>query len=401
MSQLARGVVAAAYALLLAELLLLPVPSEASALHQSRARSAVGLRVRRLLPFVPSAAVVLLYLAPLVWVIWPPAARVLLPWHLARSAALTWLGIATVVEGSALTLWSTLLLRGAHGRLVTHGSFAISRHPGVSGLALLYLGVAMLFPAWVLLLGLVAYVAHMYSRSAVEERSLVHRFGPRYHTYARHVGALLPVARRGERRRVSVAVLASGAGSNLGALWERTSGRDAGLRRARITCVISNNSGSGALAFAQQHDLHGYHVSARTHSDDAERTALIRQILDRHRVELVLLAGYMKLLPTDVVTAYRGRILNIHPALLPRHGGKGMYGLAPHLEVLADGDSHTGVTIHWVAERYDAGATVMQRRLAVGAAPTATELQMRVVALEHDTYWRAVNVAIDLIENGH
>lgn len=406
---LARVVLGAAYALLLAELLLLPVPSEASSLQQSRAHAARG-SMRRVLPFLPAATVVVLYLLPLLWAAWPAAGQLLLPIPLPPAAFRTAAGVVLIAGGFAITLWSTLLLRGAaeRGRLrpplrpLTTGPFRFARHPGVSGLATLYLGATFLFPAWLLLIGLAVYVGHMISRTAVEEQSLVACFGPRYHSYRRHVGRLAPLPAVLRQRRVPIAVLASGAGSNLRALWERgaTASGSSALSRAQIACVISNNSGSGALAFARERGVPGYHVSSRTHRSTKALSERLLSIFARHRVELVLLAGYAKRLPVEVISTYRQRMLNLHPALLPRHGGRGMYGLAPHLAVLAAGDSHTGVTIHWVDDRYDKGAILMQRRIAVPIGITAEELQCLVAALEHDMYWRATNLVIDLIESG-
>ena len=401
----ARAAVGVAYLLLLVELLLLPVPSEASSLQQSRARGAGGGVTRRVLPFIPAAVTVFCYLLPLLWAISPASGYLLLPVRLQDSPLRTVIGIGLVSGGSALTLWSTLLLRAARHRIaqplrpLTTGPFALSRHPGVSGLAALYLGAGVLFPAWVLLGGLAVYLGHMASRTALEERTLVARFGPRYHTYRRRVGRLTPQALSARRPRVPVAVLASGAGSNLRALWERSSTEGGGLSRARIACVISNNSGSGALAFAREHSIPSHHVSTRTHPDEDARSEHLLSIFARHRIELVLLAGYAKRLPAEVVATYRQRILNLHPALLPGHGGHGMWGLAPHRTVLDAGDSHTGVTIHWVDENYDEGAILMQRRIAVAAGITAEELQQQVASLEHDAYWRAANLAIDLIDN--
>ena len=95
---------------------------------------------------------------------------------------------------------------------------------------------------------------------------------------------------------------------------------------------------------------------------------------------------------------WRGRILNIHPALLPRHGGRGMYGMAPHRAVLAAGEPETGVTVHFVNEEYDRGRILMQRAVPVLPDDTPDTLAGRVLALEHDTYWRAVErVATDLV----
>ena len=114
------------------------------------------------------------------------------------------------------------------------------------------------------------------------------------------------------------------------------------------------------------------------------------EILALHGAELIVLAGYLKLLPAEIVHRWRGRILNIHPALLPRHGGRGMYGMAPHRAVLAAGERETGVTVHLVDEAYDGGPIVLQRRVPVRAHDSAQTLARRVLAVEHDTYWRAV-----------
>ena len=201
----------------------------------------------------------------------------------------------------------------------------------------------------------------------------------------------------GVQRRVStvpVALFASGSGSNAAALLDH---RYTGTARPDYRCLIGNNSGAGALALARARGLATYHVSGRTHPRPEDFRARLRQILGAHEIELIVLAGYLKRLPPELVRRWRGRILNLHPALLPRHGGRGMYGMAPHRAVLAAGERETGVTVHWVTEEYDAGAILMQRVVAVRAGDTAETLARRVLAAEHDTYWRAVEqVAAEL-----
>ena len=195
------------------------------------------------------------------------------------------------------------------------------------------------------------------------------------------------------RRNVStvpVALFASGSGSNLAALLEH---RYTGVARPDYRCLIGNNSGAGAMARARERDIAAYHVSSRTHPQPQEFCARLLEILQHHEIELIVLAGYLKRLPTELVRRWRRRILNIHPALLPRHGGPGMYGLAPHRAVLAAGEGETGVSVHWVTEEYDAGPILMQRVVAVQAGDTAETLARRVLAVEHDTYWRAVEQA--------
>ena len=189
---------------------------------------------------------------------------------------------------------------------------------------------------------------------------------------------------------VSVALFASGSGSNAAALLDH---RYSGTVRPHYRCLIANNSRAGAMARARARGVPAYHVSHRTHPNRDAYLARLLDILALHDIELIVLAGYMKLLPAAIVRRWRGRILNIHPALLPRHGGRGMYGLAPHRAVLAAGERETGVTVHVVDEEYDRGRIVLQRRLPVRPGDTAEELARRVLAVEHDTYWRAVEQA--------
>ena len=196
---------------------------------------------------------------------------------------------------------------------------------------------------------------------------------------------------------VSVALFASGSGSNAAALLDH---RYTGAVRPRYRCLIGNNSRAPAMALARARGVPAYHVSRHTHPCSAAYLARLLEILTGHGTELIVLAGYMKLLPGEIVRRWRGSILNIHPALLPRHGGRGMYGLAPHRAVLAAGERETGVTVHLVDEQYDRGAVLMQRVVAVRDGDTPESLASRVLAVEHDTYWRAVEQAADLLAHG-
>ena len=191
---------------------------------------------------------------------------------------------------------------------------------------------------------------------------------------------------------VPVALFASGSGSNVAALLDH---RYTGAVRPDYRCLIGNNSGAGAMALARGRGLSAYHVSSRTHPQPREFAARLGEILRRHDIELIVLAGYLKRLPAELVRRWSRRILNIHPALLPRHGGPGMHGLAPHRAVLASGERKTGVTVHWVTEEYDAGPILMQRVVAVQTEDTAETLARRVLGVEHDTYWRAVELAAE------
>ncbi len=194
---------------------------------------------------------------------------------------------------------------------------------------------------------------------------------------------------------VNLAVFASGRGSNLAVLIARVAD---GRLPARIALVLSNNSGSGALAIARRHGIPAAHLSAITHPDaDAYRDAMLA-LLDSHRVGLVVLAGFMKLLPAQVVARYACRIVNIHPAPLPRFGGRGMYGMAPHRAVLAAGLRESAVCVHYVTAEYDRGPLIDSRPVPIRPNDTPESLQGRATAVEHDLYWRVI---AELITGGN
>ena len=179
---------------------------------------------------------------------------------------------------------------------------------------------------------------------------------------------------------MNLGFLASGRGSNLQAVVDACK---SGRLAARPCVVISNNSGSGALDRAKREGIPHYHLSSKTHPDPVQLDAAILDALLRHDVELVILAGYMRKLGSKTLERYRGRIINIHPALLPKFGGQGMYGARVHQAVLAAGGQETGVTIHLVDAEYDTGPIVAQCRVKVLADDTVESLAQRVLEREH------------------
>jgi phosphoribosylglycinamide formyltransferase-1 len=179
---------------------------------------------------------------------------------------------------------------------------------------------------------------------------------------------------------IHLGFLASHRGSNMQAVADACR---SGRLDARPSVVISNNSESGALARARWESIPHYHLSGRTHPLPEELDDAILEALRRHQVDLVVLAGYMKKIGPRTLRHYRGRILNIHPALLPRFGGEGMYGTRVHAAVLAAGERETGVTIHVVDEQYDRGPVVAQCRLPVLGHDTVESLAQRVLEREH------------------
>lgn len=160
----------------------------------------------------------------------------------------------------------------------------------------------------------------------------------------------------------------------------------AGVLDAEPRVVISNNSRAQVLERAEREGIPYYHLSSETHPRPADLDAAIKAALEGHEVNVVALAGYMRLLGPETVARYRGRILNIHPALLPAHGGKGMYGERVHAAVLAAGERVTGVTVHQVDEEYDRGPIVAQCEVPVVEDDTVESLGERVLRREHQFY---------------
>jgi phosphoribosylglycinamide formyltransferase-1 len=179
---------------------------------------------------------------------------------------------------------------------------------------------------------------------------------------------------------VNLGFFASGRGTNMQAVMDAC---NSDTLNAKPCLIISNNSDSEALARARREGIPGYHFSSRTHPDPAQLDQMILSALQQHQVGLVILAGYMKRLGEKTLSAYDGRVINIHPALLPKYGGVGMYGIHVHEAVIAAGDHESGVTIHLVDRDYDHGAILAQCRLPVLKGDTAAALAERVLEREH------------------
>jgi phosphoribosylglycinamide formyltransferase-1 len=187
---------------------------------------------------------------------------------------------------------------------------------------------------------------------------------------------------------LKIGVLASGGGSNLQALIDQS---EAGSFSAQVVVVISNNSDAGALERARKHGIPAFHLSRATCGGDEALDTTFCDTLQAHGVQLVALAGYMRPIGSKLLAAYPNRVLNIHPALLPKYGGKGMYGIHVHEAVLAAGETTTGVTIHLVNHEYDRGAILAQRAVSVLPGDTPDILQQRVLTVEHELYAEVIN----------
>ena len=180
---------------------------------------------------------------------------------------------------------------------------------------------------------------------------------------------------------LKAAVFASGGGTNFQALLDHQ--RDE--TPWRIHLLIADRAGAGALARAEGGGV-ATRVIVTKDRDPAEVSADTLRALEEHGIDVIFLAGYLKLIPGSVIQRYRGRILNIHPALLPSFGGQGMWGIHVHRAVLASGARVTGPTVHLVDEEYDQGAILAQWPVPVHASDTPETVAARVLEVEHRLY---------------
>jgi phosphoribosylglycinamide formyltransferase-1 len=178
-------------------------------------------------------------------------------------------------------------------------------------------------------------------------------------------------------------ILASHGGSNLQAIIDAIK---QGVLPAEVVVVISNNAGSMAATRAATEGIPFRHLSGVTHPSPEELDAEIGRVLAEAGVDLVVLAGYMKKVGPQTIDRFPGRIVNIHPALLPKFGGVGMYGMHVHRAVLDAGDEVTGITVHLVDQEYDRGPIVAQCEVKVMAGDDADTLAARVLEREHAFY---------------
>ena len=181
-----------------------------------------------------------------------------------------------------------------------------------------------------------------------------------------------------------VAVLASGGGSNLQAIFDYLDTL-APRTGASVKLVASDRVTAGALERARARGI------ATAHLDAARRGDAMAELLESYDVDVIALAGYLRFVPTAVTQRWRGRILNVHPSLLPAFGGAGMYGLRVHQAVLEAGVRVTGATVHFVDEEYDRGPIIAQWPVPVRSQDTAETLARRVLVAEHALFPRALH----------
>ena len=178
-----------------------------------------------------------------------------------------------------------------------------------------------------------------------------------------------------------ISVLVSGNGSNLQCIIDAV--EDGRIANSKIVGVISSSENAYALERARQHEIPAAAVTKYEYADMRDRMDAILKILDGEHPDLIVLAGYLSILPAKVVEKYRGKIINIHPALLPKFGGKDFYGIHVHEAVLAAGEKESGATVHYVDEGVDTGKIILQEKVPVLPGDDPQTLRERVLEIEH------------------
>ena len=192
--------------------------------------------------------------------------------------------------------------------------------------------------------------------------------------------------------QLRLAVLASGRGSNFEAILKSI---NSGKLKATIQVVISNKASAGALEIARSHHIPAVHISAKEFPQQEQFDEKLLAVVGEYQANFIVLAGYLKMLSPGIIRAFKNRILNIHPALLPSFGGTGMYGHHVHQAVLDYGCKVTGVTVHLVDEQYDTGVPVLQRCVPVLDDDDAESLAARVLKVEHQIFTEALQLFAD------
>ena len=179
---------------------------------------------------------------------------------------------------------------------------------------------------------------------------------------------------------MNIAVFASHGGSDLQAIIDACKSK---RLNAKVCTVISNNSSAYALERARDNGIPAYHFSQKTIPEPVALEKAILGTLIKHDAQIIFLAGYLKKLGPVIQKKFKNRVFNIHPSLLPKYGGKGMYGINVHTAVLAAGETETGITIHRVNNEYDTGEIIAQKRVPVLPGDTPEVLAARVLQEEH------------------
>ena len=187
---------------------------------------------------------------------------------------------------------------------------------------------------------------------------------------------------------MKVSFLASHGGT---AVRQIISAIENGLLPLEVGIVITNNKDSAIYNWCIKNGISVSHISGVTHPDDTKKDEAILSELLSFDTEIIVLSGYMKKIGLSTLSKYSNKILNIHPALLPRHGGKGLFGDRVHESVLKSGDIESGATVQFINEEYDEGPIIAQQKVSISANETLSSLKNKIQAIEGELYINALN----------
>ena len=184
-------------------------------------------------------------------------------------------------------------------------------------------------------------------------------------------------------RKKNIAVFASGSGTNFMNIYNNA-------KYADVVILISNNSKCGAIDFAIKNKIDFKIVNDSRFPKKIDQ--MYESFLKTYDIDLILLAGFMKKIPSNIIKLYKNKIMNIHPSLLPEYGGKGFYGMKVHEAVIANKEKITGATIHFVNEEYDKGLIILQKKINIRTNDDAVSIAKKVLKLEYELYLEAVDL---------
>ena len=203
---------------------------------------------------------------------------------------------------------------------------------------------------------------------------------------------------------VNVAIFASGKGSNAANICHYFKNHAS----IKVSCIFSDRKAAGVFEVAEDYGVESVYLSPQPPLSKERKVSDARQVeasaenilamLDLYKISFIVLAGYLKLMPAEIINAYRNRIINIHPALLPKYGGRGMYGMRVHEAVCMTGEEETGITIHHVDEKYDEGDIIFQAKVKVERTDLPEQVAAKVHVLEMEHFPKVIE---DLIVKKH
>ena len=187
----------------------------------------------------------------------------------------------------------------------------------------------------------------------------------------------------------NLVVFASGSGSNFIKIYKNTLNNT--IENSKISLLISNNPQSNSVSFAKENNIDSFIINIKRFPNKDEYNKILKDKLFNVNPRLIILAGYMKLIPSEITSIYKNKIINIHPGKLPDFGGKGFYGLNVHKAVIDRGDKRTAVTIHYVNKEYDKGNVIHEEIIDIIDGESAESLSRRVLEYEHKLYSQVIN----------